>query len=170
MRAAKSIAGDVDRGLAIVQSMLALKGELAEIEERLIADALARPDEHRALADAEREGRQWIAQGSECALPIVFTADKLVKEFVAEGAVAKRIGDAVAYPLFDTFFAKVISYEAKVKDGKKFRALAAEVLGEAAPGFIAACRVVDKFGIPKSDQKIEWNAAAAAAKLAEVPA
>lgn len=161
MRSAKTIAADVDRGLAIVAEQKRLKEELDALETRLIKDALERPDEHVPLADEQREGRQFIARGTDVALPIVFTADKLVATFTEEGAIAKRIMDALPYPQFDRFYKKVVGYAMIPKDGQRFRVLAAELLGPEAPAFIKACRAVDKFGIPKSDEKIEWHAAAA---------
>lgn len=161
MRSPKSIAEDVANGLAVLVQLQGLEEELAGIEARLVQDALDRPEEHQPLADAEREGRQFIARSGAVELPIVFTADKLVGTFAEESKVAKRIMDAIPWPKFDAFYKKVTSYAMVPKDGKKFRSLAADLLGEEAPRFIAACRAVDKDGIPKSDIKVEWEAAAA---------
>lgn len=167
LRDADAIAADVDRGLVLVAQMAEAKEELKAIETRLKADALARPDEHEALADAEREGRQFIAVGSELALPIVLTADKLVGQFMPGSKEHDRIAATVNPLELSIFYRTVKLLVNEFDDGKEFRAKAAEQLGERAPAFIAACVAVDRHGIPKSDIKCEWSAAAAHAKLAE---
>jgi hypothetical protein len=166
MRNADSICADVDRGLVVVAQLKQLKDELKSLEERLKQDALDRPDEHEPLVDEEREGRQFIAVGTELRLPIVITADKLVQSFTAHSKVHTRIEPFACGKLL-SFFAPTTTYEAIEDDGKAFRALAVELLGEQAPRFIAACRSVDRDGIPKSDVKVEWQQAAAHAKLEE---
>lgn len=167
LRDADAICADVDRGLEVVAQLAALKNELKAIESRLTADALARPDEHEPLRDEAREGRQFIAIGSALSLPIVITADKLVGEFTTDSPVHQRIA-RVAGELLPHFFKPVSGFANRFKDGKAFRLQAVELMDADAPAFIAACRAVDKDGIPKSDIKLEWEAAAAHAKLAEV--
>lgn len=169
LRDADAIAADVDRGLAVFAILRELETELKEIEARLKADALARPDEHEPLADAKREGRQFIAVGSAYTLPIIITADKLVGEFAAGSPVHQRI-EAAAGGIMAHFFRPVSAFANRFKDGKAFRLQAAELMEGDAPAFIAACRAVDKDGIPKSDIKLQWEAAAAHTELEEAAA
>lgn len=154
MRAQTEIAGDVRRGLALSARIATDKETLAEIEARLKQDGLDRPDEHGPLDDDEREGRQWLAAGI---VPVVFTADLLVKTFQADTVIEKRIRAAAGHR-FPKFFAPARGYVTVQKDGKKFRALADEFMGEDAPKFIAACRALDKQGLPKNAVKVLWSA------------
>lgn len=164
LRDADAICADVDRGLSIVAQIAALEKERKSIEARLTMDALARPDEHEPLKDEDREGKQFIAVGTELRLPIIFTADKLVQSFAWGSDVDNRITAAAADKVSE-LFKSVRKWETKFKDGKQFRAKAIELFGDKAPEVIAACRAVDKDGIPKSDIKVEWERAAAHAKL-----
>ena len=61
-----TITADVDRGLAIVGEMEALKSEMKAIEARLAAAALEAAKEGltEPLVDEEREGRRYFAEGS----------------------------------------------------------------------------------------------------------
>lgn len=153
------IAADVDRGLYLVERIEALKKELEQIEVRLTTAGLE--GEQIELVDPEREGRQFLAKGSEAIVPVVFTADLLVKSFAAHSAVHDKIDAALADPGFQrpSFFARFTIYKTAIDSGKIFRARAAEILGEAAPAFISACLQRDKHGIPKSQVKIEWGRA-----------
>lgn len=160
MRALSSIAADVDRGWQIITTALAEKAELKALEARLKQDALDRPDEHEPLADADREGRRFLAHGTRLALPIVLTADKIVMSFAADSEVHARIATASDGKLL-AFYTPKTTYESAAEDGKEFRRLAGETLGEKAPAFIAACLARDKYGIPKSDLRCEWTQAAA---------
>ena len=162
MRALSSIAADVDRGWEIVTAVAKMKEEFKAIEERLKRDALDRPDQHMPLADAEREGRKFIAHGTLLALPIVLTADKIVMSFAADSDVHKRI-EAASDGRLAAFYAPKTTWEAFTDKGKDFRRCAKETLGDKAPAFITACLATGKGGIPKSDIKCEWTQAAAAA-------
>jgi hypothetical protein len=162
MRANLKISQDVDRGFGLVKLIALAEKELAEIEQRLKQDALDRPEAHEPLKDAAREGRQFTAQGTLIALPIVFTADKIVQSFADGSSVHHRI-TAAADGKTTAFFTPVKTWKAAVKDGKEFRARAAELLGGLAPAFITACLAVDKDGVPKSDIRCEWDQAAATA-------
>ena len=169
MRDADDIREDVDRGLQIAAMLTKLKEALRALETRLKMDALDRPDEHEPLADQEREGRQFLAIGTELVLPIVMTADKLVQTFGEGSKVGQRIVAAADGHLAD-FYTRSITHGIAFEDGKAFLAAAVAILGEKAPAFIAACVAVDKDGIGKSDIRVEWQQAAARAKLAEASA
>jgi hypothetical protein len=153
-----SVRADVDRGLEIVKQIDELKAELEKIETRLEKAGLEAGSrgEHQALKDVDREGKCWQAKGSAVSVPMIFTSDKIVSSFTANGAKHTAIAAAAGGHLRE-FFKPVNKYENLFDDGKKFRAHAAEVLAGAAPAFITACVATDKSGIPKSDIKILWG-------------
>lgn len=159
MRSSATIAADVDRGLDVYLRIQALEAELAALEARLTQDALDRPDRHETLADPKREGRQFLAAGTNATLPIVLTADKLVQSFHANSETARRIL-RLAGAAFNEFFRSVETWQTRERSGKKFRDLAASLLGPKAPEFLAACRQLDADGHPRSDIKVEWQSAA----------
>ncbi|MDR3405154.1 MAG: hypothetical protein P4L99_21850 [Chthoniobacter sp.] len=164
-----SFSQQIDRGVAIVAQIAVLEKELEAIEEALRTHAKAHPDLHIPLGDAEREGRQFLAEGAEFTVPVLFTADKIVGSFAAKGdkhiAISAKAGEH-----FGKFFKPVSGYENRFDDGKKFRDRADELLGEDAPGFVTICKALDKFGIPKHDVKIEWKEAMTAKKVEELGA
>jgi hypothetical protein len=158
------IRADVDRGLAIAAELVTLQDELEQIETRLQAAGL--DGEQIELNDPDREGRQFIARGSEKTVPVVFTADLLVGQFQDASAVHNRISEACGEgTLRDrakrlrNFFAPKLTFTTLFDSGKKFRAKAAEIFGKDAPTFISACLQRDKDGIPKSKVRIEWQRA-----------
>lgn len=153
----------VDRAIVIRARIAADAAELKAIEKKLVAEALAHPELHVDLEDAEREDRKFLAHGETLAVPIIFTADALVKSFRPDSAQHVAIADAANGRLSE-FYKFIQGYEAAEDDGKIFRARAREVLGENAPAFITACLQRDKFGIPKSATKIEWDHAKPVAK------
>lgn len=164
---ANAVRADVDRGLRIVAELTQLEDELDEIEARLAAAGLE--GDQVELNDPDREGRQYLAQGSERIVPVVFTADLLVGQFQADSDVQHRIWEALPVTRLDhyrTFFRSVRIFKSSFESGKAFRAKAAELLGDAAPAFISACLQRDKDGIPKSKVKIDWHRAEALARNA----
>lgn len=162
-----NIAEKIDRGVQIIALMVALKKELEGITEDMGSFARRHPEQHKPLGDPEREGRQFLAKGLQFTVPVVLTADKIVGEFSQGGDKATLI-TAAAGDHFNQFFKPVKKWENRIADGKKFRDLADELLGAAAPAFVTACKALDKDGIPKSDVKIEWQSAVAAKKLEEL--
>jgi hypothetical protein len=166
-RDADEIAADVDRGLEVVAQIKRLQAELKEINARLTTDALQRPDEHEPLEDDKREGRRYFAVGRDYRLPLIVTADKLMGQFQLGSEAEKRVLAAIPSDKLPTFFKQVTVWENQFENGKKFRSEAVELLGADAPRFITACVARDKSGLPKSDIKIEWEAAAAHSKLKE---
>jgi len=148
----------VDLGLALRERIAALEKQLEEIESQLIV--IARQGEQVPLKDEDREGRQFLAQGTEATIPIVFTADKIIGSFASGSAVNKRIYTALPEgKSLRLFYLPKTVWEMSAKNGKQFRASAEEELGAAAPKFISACVARDKDGIPKSDIKVEWSRA-----------
>ncbi len=150
------IRADVDRGIEIAEKMAALKKEKEEIEERLVKAGLA--GEQVALEDEEREGRQYLARGSKLVVPVVFTADMVVKTFAAESSVHRQIAKAAGDKLA-SFYAEKKTLTAIFDTGKLLRRQAAEVFGADAPAFVSACLARDKFGVVKSQERVEWGRA-----------
>ena len=156
MTALKSVKSLVDRGLLVKAKISTLREELEEIEAKLEAIALA--GEQVPLEDEERDGRQFIATGSESSVPVVITADLLVQSFQADSREHLRIKDAAGEKLSE-FYVPRTTYYVKDKDGKTFRRVAASILGDAAPAFITACTARDKNGTPKNKIVVEWDRA-----------
>lgn len=152
-----SVAADVDRGLVIKKQIAELALELAEIEDRLVKAGLA--GDQVELEDPDREGRQWLARGTEQIVPVVFTADLLVNSFANGSIVQGKIMDALGEHPMGNFFRRVTGFVTQFDSGKKFRAHATEMLGASAPKFISACLRRDKEGTPKSQIRIEWDRA-----------
>jgi len=155
-----SIKADVDRGLVLCSEIFACERELTEIEKRLIKAASDRPDKHLDLKDAERGGTRWFATGSDKLVPIIFTDDKIVGSFQINSPAHETILAAADGKLLK-FFKPINAYKNRFDDGKKFRTLAAELLAASAPAFITACVAKGTDGLPKSDIKIQWDAAEA---------
>lgn len=154
-----SIQNDVERGLSIRKELECLKTELDEIEGRLKAAGIAAPEEQVELNDEEREGRQFLAHGAKHVVPVVFTADLLIKSFRHLSPLHSSLRTALGgvAPKLTEFFETPNKWESNFDSGKRFRRRAAEVLGKAAPMFITACVARDKDGIPKSAIKVEWD-------------
>lgn len=157
-----AIAADVDRGLQIRGQIEMLEKELEQIEARLVKAGLE--GDQVELVDAEREGRQFFAKGTASIVPVVFTADLLVKSFQDESAVHRNILESsgagraqVRLRILRNFFAPRLTWQTLIDSGKAFRASAAEILGAHAPTFISACLSRDKDGTPKSQIRVEWK-------------
>jgi len=151
-----SIQSDIDRGLEIVAELDRLEKELKQIETRVKQAAIKGPQVD--LADADREGKQYLANGSKAIVPVIITADKLVGSFQANSKTHTRITTALGMDAgkITDFFKREVVWSNSFEDGKKFRTKAAEILDKAAPAFITACIARDKDGIPKNDVKICW--------------
>lgn len=149
-----SVKNLVDRGIEVRRQIKVLEKELEEIEAKLESQGLNAP--HEDLKDAEREGRRWLAHGSELIVPVVFTADKLMKSFKLNSATHQSVKTA-AGDLLKEFYSLSQTYETKFDDGKKFRKAAGELMGPRAPAFVTACLARDKHGVPKSDIKVCWD-------------
>ena len=152
-----SIKADVDRGLEIRAQMEKLKVELKDIETRLHHAALHGVQVE--LADADREGRQYLAAGSERIVPVILTADLIVGEFASDSKRHIEILDSL-YPRsgLTLFFKPVSKFENRFDSGKKFRLQALEEFGkDLAPKFITACVARDRDGIAKSSIKVMWE-------------
>ena len=151
----------VDRGLQLRGEISARQAELKEIEANLAELGLASSAEHEELADAEREGRRWFAEGTEKMVPVIFTADKIIGSFKSAGATHETICAALGKQRgkLREFYKPETTWGNLFKDGKQFRMAAREILGRSAPGFITACVARDKYGVARSDIRIEWDAA-----------
>ncbi len=157
----KSIRSLIDRALELRTELATREKELAEITAHLIAAGLAaaQSGKHEELVDSDRTGTRWLAKGSGCAIPIIFTADKIMGSFQLNSPKHQTIKTSLGPEiiLLPKFFKPVAGYENLFDDGKKFRATAAELLGPRAAPFVTACLARDKDGLPKSDIKIDWD-------------
>lgn len=164
----KTLREMIDRGVEIVAEIEKLKEEYKALEEGIKAAALARPGEHVKLEDPEREGRQFLAAGTQQVVPVVMTADSIMKTLRKGSPIALRLAD-MAGEHFERFYVDPAKLENTQEDGKDFRRLSRELLGdEKGPRFVNACLTRLKNGTPQSSVRIEWKRAAAAAKLEEV--
>ena len=155
MRPVKTL---VDRGLEIIAARKLLDAELDKIVAELEAHGLENAAHHEELADADRDGKRWFANGTAASVPMIFTADKLVGEIGTQSLKRVEI-EAAAGKYFRAFFKPVSGFKNLFGDGKQFRKHARELMGDDAPAFITACVARDKNGIPKSDIKILWDEA-----------
>ncbi len=148
----------VDEALQLRAEIQQRQARLKEVESLIEAAALKGP--HEDLADADREGKQFRATSATGrVLPVIFTSDALIGSFQHQSDKHRELealaGNAAT---LSRLFKKPSKWEIMFTDGHKFRAAARELLGEAASiPFIAACRQVDKAGIPKSSTKFAWD-------------
>lgn len=148
----------VDRAYVLQARIASDEAELKQLEEKILAKCLASSDEHTRLEDPEREGTQYLAHGEAVSVPVVMTADALVKSFQSQSALHHSISK-VAGAAFTALFRPVSAWKATHDDGKKFRAAVRELCGDRAPQVITACLQRDRDGQPKSVTKIEWDRA-----------
>jgi hypothetical protein len=153
-----SVQTDVDRGIEIYEQMEKLKIELKAIEARLQDAALV--GEQVKLNDAEREGRQYLATGSDRIVPVILTADLIIGEFAKNSPRHLEIMDAAGNDgeRVLKLFKPIAKFENRFDNGKKFRIAVEEAFDKAtAPKFITACVARDRAGIPKSSIKVTWT-------------
>jgi hypothetical protein len=153
------VAALTSRAALIEQEIAALERELREIEARLEAYALAHAEQHEPLEDAERQGTRLKVPGAV----IRFESDQLITSF-EEGSAKHEELYGLADSRLSRLFDAPCMWTRVVSDGKKFRALVREELAPStAAAFLAACRAVDKAGIPKSRTVFEYSKGSAQA-------
>ena len=148
----------VDRGLEITAEMARLEAELNDINTKLEGAALV--GEQVDLNDANREGKQFLARGSAKTVPVVISADSIVKSFADGSKTYANLQQIAGLVKLRQFYQPKTVWEAVFKSGKALRAIAAETLGAAAPSFVTAATQRDKNGIPKNKITVNWNRAA----------
>jgi hypothetical protein len=146
----------VDRGLEIRAQIEQLKEELDIIENAL--HLAARTGHQIELNDPDREGRQYLAQGTDAIVPVILTADLIQGSFADGSKIHEKIAAASCDKLTE-FYRPTTTWKLIAKSGKAFRIEAAHILGAAAPALITAATSRDKNGIPKSQIKVEWDRA-----------
>ena len=151
-----AISSLVDRGLLLRAQIQEAEDELSVIEKKLKTEALR--GEQVELADAEREGRQWIALGTEAAVPVVITSD-LISQTFADGSPAHARLEAIAGERLGQFYRPCTTWKMLAPSGKAFRNEAFSILGNAGAEFVSAATAKDKNGIPKNQIKVEWDRA-----------
>lgn len=161
MTTTNTITADVDRGLDIIRAIEALKEELKGIEARLEAAALDAASEGltESLVDEEREGRRYLAQGTIAKLPVILESDQISGEFAEDSEkhtlIKSLCGDRITH-----LYKRIVKFERRPKDGKAFRATAAEYWSpDEAAQIISAAISRDKYGIPKSRTVVAWDQA-----------
>ena len=172
-RTPEQIAADVESGLRLHGILEFAKGELAEIKARLEADTLAHADEHKPLAEEDREGMQWIAPGG---LTMIVTADSLMTSIEERsmahlvtieaasntanddmGAKDQHAKDGNALQIFAALCKPWHGFIRVESDGLAFRKQCEELLRPVdAEAVIEAWKARDKNGIPKNGIKAEF--------------
>jgi len=147
----------VDRGLQLYRQIEDAKKELKRIEEALKAHALT--GDQQPLNDPDRDGRQYLAQGTSETVPIILTADILYQSF-ADGSTIHQAAAAIAGDDLITLYRPITTWKMLAKTGKAFRAEAhAQLHPTCAAKLITALTTRDKDGIPKSQIRTEWDRA-----------
>lgn len=142
------------RGALLEAEIEQRREELADIKARLEAYALAHPEQHVPLEDAAREGRRVLLPGGVVRLE----SDVLIASFEDGGDKHAQLrGILHDAPRLKLFFDPPSCWTRRTADGNKFRARVRDELAPStAAAFIAACRAVDRAGLPKSRTVIEF--------------
>ena len=160
MNTTTDIKTKVDRGLAIRAQMEALKAELEDIETTLESAALA--GEQIPLEERDREGRQFIAHGTEMLVPVVLESDMIMGSFQEGGQAHSNILFALELhgDVFPQLWKPVSKFEMFAKDGQNYRKKLRELLPPTtAANVLAASLARDGKGIPKSRVIVDWKRA-----------
>lgn len=157
MNQASKVTALVDRGLQLHHQIEAAQKELKQIEVQLRSHALT--GEQQPLNDPDRDGRQYLAQGTNVTVPIILTADILTQSF-GDGSPTHRAATAIAGDDLITLYRPITTWKMLAKTGKAFRTEAhARLAPEQAARLITALTARDKDGIPKSTIRTEWDRA-----------
>jgi len=154
---------DIARGIEIRKQIAKLEDELKAIETRLEEDALKYPFDHVPLQDKDREGKQYLAEGSDKIIPVIFESDLIAGSFLPESNMHRQVvavlGEQYSGQL-PRLFKDTRAFMRVTKDGKAFRKLAREILdNDTFARLISAVTQRDKAGIPKSRTIIAWDEA-----------
>jgi hypothetical protein len=152
----QQISSDIERGLELRNTIKTAQAELKSIEKRLEQAGLE--GQQIPLQEADREGRQFLARSPKLGLivPVVFESDQIIASIQPDTATHEALS-IIAGVHFGKFWQPVSKLDRIQKDGQAYRKTAREILGELAPGFIAASLQRDKAGIPKSRTIIAWE-------------
>ena len=162
-----------DRLAEVVAEISKLTFEKKTLESKLEAYGLAHPELHEHLKDEKREGRTITFAGTRHKLPVLFTSDALLASFKSgapkhsELLLVLKGLDQNPADVLDLFFSRETTFERRIDDGQKFRAVAAELLPPTtAAAFVSACAQVDKHGIKKSSVRFDYKAGEAVEEVA----
>lgn len=155
----------VDRAAVLEAEIKTRKTELDLIKAKLELAALNETGE--PLAEAEREGRRAVLPGTAYRSNVTITSDSIIggvregtpKFFELLRLLGGETSPSQARETLGIFFAPPTLWENRFDDGLAFRRRAGEQLGNKAPAFIAACRVVNKDGIPRNTISIAFEKA-----------
>jgi hypothetical protein len=155
----QQIAADIARGTIIKAEIARLEIELKAIEARLESAGLQ--GEQIPLQDKDREGKQYLARGTDKIIPIRFESDLIAGSFQPDSLMHKAVISALGEKNADKlpqFFKDTRTFERVPKDGQKFRQLAREILeADCFAALISAATQRSKAGIPKSKTVIAWD-------------
>lgn len=152
----QQIIADIARGIFIRAEIAKLKAELTAIEKRLEAAGLA--GEHIPLQDKEREGKQYLARGSDRIVPVRFESDQLITSFKPDSPLHKTIAAILGNKLSNFFKDTRVFQRVQKEDANKFRKIAREALDpDDYAKLINACISCDKAGIAKSKTVVAWD-------------
>ncbi len=160
----------VDRQAYLDAEISKMETELEVIKYKLTLYALAQPKAERLKDGENRDGRRVRipgTQGHTCHVTI--TSDKLIASFKHESPKHKELleilqqdaqaSDVSAADLLNKYFSPPDTWNNRHKHGADFRRAASEYLTEdTAAAFVAACRQVDRHGVPKNSISIEVKA------------
>jgi hypothetical protein len=151
----QQIAADVARGIQIKAEIARLLFELKAIEARLETAALE--GEQIPLEDAEREGKQYLARGSDQIVPVRFESDQIAGSFDPDSSM-HQAATLIAAGQLDKFYKDTRKFIRVPKDGNAFRKLARQLLtSRAFADLIQACTVRNKAGMAQSKTVIAWD-------------
>jgi hypothetical protein len=107
----------VDRGLEITAELARLDAELKGINQALELAALN--GEQVDLNDADREGKQFLARGSERTVPVVISADLVHKSFADGGKTYANLQQLAGLVKLREFYAPETVWKARFSGGKE---------------------------------------------------
>lgn len=147
----------VDHGLTLHRRIAADTAALKKIVSQLEAAALT--GEQQPLNDPDRDGRQYLAIGTNETVPIILTADILAQTF-ADGSAIHKSATYIVGDDLRLFYRPITTWKMLAKSGKAFRQEAHDQLApDQAVHLITAVTARDKDGVPKSTIRTEWDRA-----------
>lgn len=164
------VPGLIDRAAVLEHEIETRSAELKIIKARL--ELYAMDQQAEPLQQEDREGRRVALDGHKHRAKVIVSSDLLISGFRDKSETHQKLlgileqdaetSDVTGEDLLAKFFSAPSKWESRFDDGHKFRQAAAEWLSsKTAPEFIAACRSVNKAGIPKNTTRVVFEADAA---------
>jgi hypothetical protein len=153
------LAADVDRIIAIDRQLDSLTRERKALAQVIEAAALESPY-HEPLNEADREGRQVILRGTDCAIPVIFESDLILGSFPegGEAHLALQTAAGLHADHLQKLWVATNKLERVAKDGQAYRRALREYFPpNTAAAVLAASLQRSKDGIPKSRTVIDTS-------------